>query len=117
SYGGSDQVFLGRDLLKERNFSEQTAHEIDTEIRELILNAYTKCKDILTENRNGLDAIAEALITRESLDGVDLDEILIEVGITPLQVSPPRNGNPDKSEEPDEEVPRDEPASETDEEE
>ncbi|MFT5875629.1 MAG: cell division protease FtsH [Clostridium sp.] len=72
---GSDEVFLGRDMGKGRSFSEETAHKIDDEIKKLIDKAYKKALTLLTENRSKLNAVAEELLVREKLEGVDFQEI------------------------------------------
>ena len=64
----SDEVFLGRDFSSGKNYSEETAAEIDEEIRTIIANAYSTCKKILTENINKLHFIAEYLLKNEFMD-------------------------------------------------
>lgn len=73
------QVFLGRDLGHERNYSEQIAYEIDQEMRNIINECYTRCKDLLTEHREQLDLIANTLLRVETLDAEQIKE-LIETG-------------------------------------
>ena len=72
---GSDEVFLGRDMGKDRKYSEETAHRIDEEIKRLIDEAYEKALALLTENRSKLNAVAEELLVREKLEAVDFQEI------------------------------------------
>ena len=72
--GGS--VFLGRDYYKEKNFSDQVAHEIDREVREIITECFEIAKKIITENIDLLDAIANYLLEIETLTKADIDEIL-----------------------------------------
>ena len=74
SAGGN--VFLGRDYFKEKNFSDQVAHEIDKEVRHIITTCFEKAKAILTENRALLDLIAHYLIEVETLTKADIDEIV-----------------------------------------
>jgi cell division protease FtsH len=71
----SDEVFLGRDMGKTKNFSEVTLNNIDIEIKKLIDDAYKKALTILTENRSKLNAVAEELLVREKLEAVDFQEI------------------------------------------
>jgi len=68
-------VFLGRDYMKEKNFSDQVALEIDREQRKIIEECYTDCKRILTENIDLLNTIAEYLKKVETLTKADIDEI------------------------------------------
>ena len=74
SAGGN--VFLGRDYFKEKNFSDQVAHEIDKEVRHIITTCFEKAKAILLENRQLLDLIAHYLIEVETLTKADIDEIV-----------------------------------------
>ena len=71
--GGS--VFLGRDYLKEKNFSDQVALEIDKEVRKIIEECYEKAKTVISENRGLLDAITHYLLKLETLNKSDIDEI------------------------------------------
>ncbi|NMM64486.1 ATP-dependent metallopeptidase FtsH/Yme1/Tma family protein [Clostridium sp. P21] len=72
---GHDEVFLGRDLGKGRNFSEQVAFEIDTEIRKLIDEGYNKAEKLLNENTSKLHAVAKALLEKEKLEANEFEEI------------------------------------------
>ncbi len=71
----SGSVFLGRDYMKEKNFSDQVALEIDREQRKIIEECYDDCKRILTENIDLVNAIAEYLKKVETLTKADIDEI------------------------------------------
>ena len=68
-------VFLGRDYMKEKNFSDQVALEIDREQRKIIEDCYENCKKILLENQDLLNNIAEYLKKVETLTKADIDEI------------------------------------------
>lgn len=74
SAGGN--VFLGRDYFKEKNFSDQVAHEIDKEVRHIITTCFETAKTIITENRNLLDLIAHYLEEVETLTKADIEEIV-----------------------------------------
>jgi cell division protease FtsH len=69
-------VFLGRDLVESRNYSEEIAYEIDKEVRRIIDECYTRAKQILEANRDKLEVIARALLEKESLDAEELDRLL-----------------------------------------
>ena len=71
------EVFLGRDMTSSRDYSEQTAIEIDAEIRTIVQGQYDRVKTLLTDNRDKLDRIAETLLEYEALDGKEV-EMLIE---------------------------------------
>jgi cell division protease FtsH len=71
-----DYVFLGRDISRARDYSEATAEEIDREVRRLLDEAYAKAKDVLVAHREHLEVIAKALLEYETLDGVQMKEII-----------------------------------------
>jgi len=70
------QIFLGRDISQERDYSEEIANKIDKEVRKIIENAYSRAKDILTKNKRKLKKVARNLIERETLEGKELDDLL-----------------------------------------
>ena len=86
--GGQHEIFLGRDFSQRRDFSEDTARVIDAEVHDIVLHNYQRAKSLITEHREALAAIAEALLVRETLDGNDV-EILMKGGTLP----PPKPGN------------------------
>ncbi|MEY3223445.1 MAG: hypothetical protein RLZZ203_2301 [Cyanobacteriota bacterium] len=69
-------MFLGRDIMSERDFSEETAAAIDEEVRKLVDTAYIRAKEVLLNNRKVLDEIAQMLIDKETVDAEELQEIL-----------------------------------------
>ncbi|MEB3282272.1 MAG: ATP-dependent zinc metalloprotease FtsH3 [Lyngbya sp.] len=69
-------VFLGRDIMSERDFSEETAATIDEEVRKLVDEAYARAKNVLMENRHILDKLAEMLIEKETVDSEELQDLL-----------------------------------------
>ena len=71
-----EHMFLGRDLFKGREVSEQTARDVDEEIRRIIEAAYGRAKEILTQYHDKLIALAEALIEYETLDAPELTEVI-----------------------------------------
>ncbi|MDE6661332.1 MAG: ATP-dependent zinc metalloprotease FtsH [Anaeroplasmataceae bacterium] len=71
----SGNVFLGRDYLKEKNFSDQIALEIDKEVRRIIEECYAKAKEVISENLPLLNTIADYLLKVETLTKTDIDEI------------------------------------------
>ncbi len=71
----SGNVFLGRDYLKEKNFSDQVALEIDKETRRIIEECYATAKKVISENMDLLNSIAEYLLKVETLTKSDIDEI------------------------------------------
>ncbi|MBC1239576.1 MULTISPECIES: ATP-dependent zinc metalloprotease FtsH3 [Nostoc] len=69
-------MFLGRDIMSERDFSEETAAAIDEEVRKLVDVAYTRAKEVLVGNRHILDQLAQMLVDKETVDAEELQEIL-----------------------------------------
>ena len=76
------QVFLGRDIARDRNYSEEVAYSIDKEVRRLIEEAYTKTEQMLRENVDKLHLIAAALIERETLEASELEQLMQDGHIT-----------------------------------
>ncbi len=72
-------IFLGRDIVEDRNYSETVASEIDKEVRRIVEECYERAKRLLQENRHVLDAIANRLLERETIDGEELDRLLREM--------------------------------------
>jgi len=70
------QVFLGKDIAEDRNYSDAIAFQIDKEVEKIIENAYQKAKEILTKNRMKLKKIAKTLLEKETLEGAELDNLL-----------------------------------------
>ncbi|WYP26657.1 ATP-dependent zinc metalloprotease FtsH [Alkalihalobacillus sp. FSL W8-0930] len=76
SSGG--QVFLGRDIQNEQNYSDAIAHEIDMEVQKIIKDAYERCRQILLEHKDALDRVAESLIELETLDAEQILSLVNE---------------------------------------
>lgn len=78
TYGTDDEeVFVGRDFGRARNYSEDVAAAIDKEMRSLIDRAYNKAEKLLEENINKLHKVAEALLEKETLDAKEFEEIFV----------------------------------------
>ncbi len=78
AFGENDEVFLGRDILKERNFSEEIAAAIDREVLGVINSCFDRAKELLSENRDKLERLALKLIEVEVIEGSQLEAILNE---------------------------------------
>ena len=85
-----EHLFVGRDMFKPREVSEQTSREIDEEVRSIIDASYARAKDIIIQHRDKLVAMAEALIEYETLDALQIQEI-VETG---KMTTPPRRSTP-----------------------
>ncbi|NLJ98396.1 MAG: ATP-dependent zinc metalloprotease FtsH [Tissierellia bacterium] len=78
TYGTDDEeVFVGRDFGRARNYSEEVAAAIDREMRSLIDRAYNKSEELLKDNINVLHRVAQALLEKETLDGEEFEEIFV----------------------------------------
>ncbi len=71
----SEEVFLGRDLGRTRNYSEEVAAEIDREIKRIIEEAYKRAESLLKENMDKLHRVAKALIEKEKLNGEEFEKV------------------------------------------
>jgi cell division protease FtsH len=80
------QVFLGRDIHNDQNYSDAIAYDIDLEIQRIIKECYEKARKVLTENRDKLDLIATTLLEVETLDA-DMIKYLLENGKLPERTS------------------------------
>ncbi|HWS17817.1 MAG TPA: ATP-dependent zinc metalloprotease FtsH [Candidatus Elarobacter sp.] len=89
-----EQIFLGRELSQHRDFSEETAREIDSEVRRLVNTGYERAKGVILENRDAMVRIALALLEREVLDANDL-KLILEGKQLPARVIPQKGDNND----------------------
>jgi len=75
-----EEIFLGRDFTQKVDYSENTAIEIDAEVRRIIQESYHRAKDMLKSNLGLLHKVAETLLEKEVLDGSEIDAIVREFG-------------------------------------
>jgi len=73
---GEEQIFLGKEISKPKDYSEETAIEIDNEIKDIIKTNYSKTKALLEEHIELLHKLAELLLEKEVIDGKELDELV-----------------------------------------
>jgi cell division protease FtsH len=89
SYGDDGQdVFLGRDFVSRKDYSEKKSQEIDEEVEKLLHQLYGEARVLLDDNREVLDRMATALLERETLESVDLARIMAGEPLTPLPALP-----------------------------
>ncbi|MBZ0284775.1 MAG: ATP-dependent zinc metalloprotease FtsH [Anaerolineae bacterium] len=89
-------VFLGRELGEQRDYSEQAAVEIDSEVRRILQNAYGRAKTLLTDNRDKLDTLVRILLDRETLDRPTFEDVMngkIDAEGLPTLPNTATNGN------------------------
>jgi len=87
AWGSQGQVFLGEDLMHTRDYSDDTARVIDEEVERILREQEDRCREILTENRKGLDLVARALLEHETIDGSEVTR-LIELARNGSSVAP-----------------------------
>jgi len=78
AWGSQGAVFLGEDLMHSRDYSDETARVIDEEVEHILRDEEDRCRKVLTEYRAGLDAVAAALLERETLEGEEVGRIVDE---------------------------------------
>ncbi|MBU4485250.1 AAA family ATPase [bacterium] len=71
-----EHIFLGREITQHKDYSDETAREIDAEIRKLIIEGHDKAKQLISSNIDTLKRLAEALLEYESLNGIEIDDII-----------------------------------------
>ncbi len=87
---GEDHVFLGKEIVESRTFSEGTAKLIDEEIQRILTEAEMRAAELVKSHRYQLDQIAEALLLHEELDRSEVEKIMAGVPITELRKEPPK---------------------------
>ncbi|MBQ3399377.1 MAG: ATP-dependent zinc metalloprotease FtsH [Synergistaceae bacterium] len=81
-----EEIFLGRDISEDRNYSEEVAYKIDQEVKAIIDTCYQRARAILTERRNLMDKIAGVLLEREVLDAAEFAKLMDEAPDNPASV-------------------------------
>ncbi len=94
-YGNQNEhIFLGRDMVRSKEYSEKTAQEIDDEVKRICDEGYERAQDIINTYRDKLELIANALLEYETLDGAQVEEIVRTGSFTPPPRSPGELGPP-----------------------
>lgn len=75
-HGHLEQVFLGRDISRDKNYSEEVAASIDREMRLMIDQAYKRAEEIITEHREELERVTQTLLEKETLDAAEFEALL-----------------------------------------
>ncbi len=98
-----EQIFLGREISQHQDYSEDTALQIDQEVKRFVTNAYTRAQEILLQHKPHLVEMAEALLARETLDADQVKRIVAGQALEPLAAAPtdstaqaPREAKPAK---------------------
>ncbi|MEC9486226.1 MAG: ATP-dependent zinc metalloprotease FtsH [Prosthecochloris sp.] len=85
---GHKEVFLGKDYSHVREYSEETALQIDVEVRKIIMECMENARTIMSDHEDALHKLAEALIEKEALSGEEVDALIRETGATPADSAP-----------------------------
>lgn len=78
AWGSQGQVFLGEDLMHTRDYSEDTSRVIDDEMEKILRAEETRAMELLNRHRGGLEAVAQALLNRETIDGAEVGRLVDE---------------------------------------
>jgi cell division protease FtsH len=93
-YGEAQEyVFLGRDMMRTKDYSEATAQDIDAEVKRIVEGAYQTAKQLIESNRDKLELVANSLLEYETLDGTQVEDIIKTGTFTPPP-KPPVNLTP-----------------------
>ena len=93
-----EQIFLGREISQHRDYSEDTAIKIDVEVKKIIAEQYELAKKIISENGDAMVRLAEALLERETLDGVQIRRLVAGLPLDDDDSSPTNDGTPEAEE-------------------
>jgi cell division protease FtsH len=86
-YNNNTEIFLGRDIQQRREVSEKTAELVDAEVARIVNESLERARQTLRENIDGLHAVAEALLERETLNREEVEALLAGQTLPPLQIA------------------------------
>ncbi|MGM0759545.1 MAG: ATP-dependent zinc metalloprotease FtsH [Thermodesulfobacteriota bacterium] len=89
-----NEVFLGRELVQHKQYSEETARLIDAEVRKILQDAFNKAKSLLEEKEDVVHRLAEALLERETISGSDLTKLMNNEELPPFEPPADRKNGP-----------------------
>ncbi len=86
AYGAKEEeIFLGREITRSKNYSEQTSVAIDEEVKKIIMKGMERAEHILRDNSDALHRLAAALLEREILDGEEIDKVIRGETLPPVE--------------------------------
>ena len=91
AWGSQDQVFLGEDLLHSKDYSDDTSRVIDQEVEKVLRAAEERSLALLSEHRTGLDAVAAALLEKETVDGAEVARLVDAAAGRPVHPTGPKS--------------------------
>jgi cell division protease FtsH len=89
AWGSQGAVFLGEDLMQTRDYSDETARIIDEEVERILREQENRAREVLTEHRAGLEAVAAALLEQETIDGMEVIRLIREQAGDDIHVNVP----------------------------
>jgi cell division protease FtsH len=90
AWGSQGMVFLGEDLMHSREYSDETARVIDEEVELILREQEDRAREVLRRHRNGLDAVARALLEHETIDGAEVGRLVDDAAGHQVRRRPPR---------------------------
>ena len=91
-----EQIFLGREIAQHQDYSEETAIKIDQEVKRIVMEQYERARQIILDNRDSMERLAESLLIRETLDGVQIRRIVAGLPLDDDTPTPTPHQDPDK---------------------
>ncbi|HEV3400564.1 MAG TPA: ATP-dependent zinc metalloprotease FtsH, partial [Acidimicrobiales bacterium] len=95
AWGSQGMVFLGEDLMHSREYSDETARVIDEEVELILREQEDRAREVLRRHRNGLDAVARALLEHETIDGAEVGRLVDDAAGHQVRRRPPRASDAD----------------------
>ncbi len=86
--GGSQEVFLGRDLMSRSDVSESISQQIDVQVRNMVKRCYDETVEIVAANREAMDRLVDLLIDQETMDGDEIKAVVAEFTAVPVKDGP-----------------------------
>ncbi len=75
---GHDEIFIGREMARSKSYSEEVAAQIDAEVKRIIDEAYRRCEEILTREKNHLTAVAQFLLKNETMNAEEFEAVFVQ---------------------------------------
>ena len=94
---GEEHMFLGKEVVESRSFSEGTAQLIDEEVQRILLEAEAKATELVKTHRDKLEAITDALLLHEEIDRSEVEKLMAGVPVSELRKEPPKPIEPPKA--------------------
>ncbi|MFN8003561.1 MAG: ATP-dependent zinc metalloprotease FtsH [Acidobacteriota bacterium] len=92
-----EQIFLGREIAQHQDYSEDTAVKIDQEVKRIVMQQYERARQIILDHRDAMERLAQALLTRETLDSVQIRRVVAGLPLdddSPAPTATPDSGKP-----------------------